>query len=91
MLDTETLVYEFGTKAKLTLCKYLCIWQVVNGAVQTPGDQDAEDTQLMAIYAKDSQTEDKVRLFCDAVGVEMTHFTFKSRGCSYQSCLSTPC
>ncbi|XP_056102512.1 solute carrier family 23 member 2 isoform X2 [Rhinichthys klamathensis goyatoka] len=32
---------------------------VVNGAVQTPGDQDAEDTQLMAIYAKDSQTEDK--------------------------------
>uniref|UniRef100_A0A672TC64 Solute carrier family 23 member 2 n=1 Tax=Sinocyclocheilus grahami TaxID=75366 RepID=A0A672TC64_SINGR len=32
---------------------------VVNGVVQTPGDQDAEDTQLMAIYAKDSQTEDK--------------------------------
>ncbi|KAG1974069.1 solute carrier family 23 member 2 isoform X1 [Pimephales promelas] len=32
---------------------------VVNGAVQTPGDQDAEDTQLMAIYAKDSQNEDK--------------------------------
>lgn len=31
--------------------------------MQTPGDQDAEDTQLMAIYAKDSQTEDKVGFF----------------------------
>jgi len=61
---------------------------VVNGAVQTPGDQDAEDTQLMAIYAKDSQNEDKVS-FGDAIGVEMTLFTFKSRGYSYQSCLST--
>uniref|UniRef100_A0A8C2QAU2 Solute carrier family 23 member 2 n=1 Tax=Cyprinus carpio TaxID=7962 RepID=A0A8C2QAU2_CYPCA len=27
--------------------------------MQTPGDQDTEDTQLMAIYTKDSQTEDK--------------------------------
>ncbi len=42
------------------VCTFLCFWQVVNGVVQTPGDQDAEDTQLMAIYAKDSQTEDKV-------------------------------
>lgn len=58
--------------------------------MQTPGDQDAEDTQLMAIYAKDSQTEDKVRVFFgDAIGVEMTLFTFKSRGYLYQSCLST--
>lgn len=32
---------------------------VVNGVVQTPGDQDTEDTKLMAIYTKDSQTEDK--------------------------------
>ncbi|XP_056628713.1 solute carrier family 23 member 2 isoform X1 [Triplophysa dalaica] len=32
---------------------------VVNGVVQTPGDQDTEDTELMAIYAKDSQNEDK--------------------------------
>lgn len=39
------------------------VCQVVNGVVQTPGDQDAEDTQLMAIYAKDSQTEDKVLFF----------------------------
>ncbi|XP_051508993.1 solute carrier family 23 member 2-like isoform X2 [Myxocyprinus asiaticus] len=32
---------------------------VVKGVVQTPGDQDTEDTELMGIYAKDSQTEDK--------------------------------
>uniref|UniRef100_A0A673K5U1 Solute carrier family 23 member 2-like n=1 Tax=Sinocyclocheilus rhinocerous TaxID=307959 RepID=A0A673K5U1_9TELE len=33
-----------------------CILYII---LTTPGDQDAEDTQLMAIYAKDSQTEDK--------------------------------
>lgn len=56
---TQFLIFYFLVDfCSLVTC--LCVWQVVNGVVQTPGDQDTEDTELMAIYAKDSQTEDKV-------------------------------
>lgn len=38
----------------------LCVKVVVNGVGGASGDQDTENTELMAIYTKDNQGAEKV-------------------------------
>lgn len=47
--------------SKLTVIDFVCVCEVVvNGVAAAPGDQDTEDTELMAIYTKERQVADKV-------------------------------
>lgn len=43
------------------MCCIVCLQVVINGVGSANGDQDTENTELMAVYTKENQITEKVK------------------------------